>query len=103
VLRMSHGLGSVQREILERLKRARAPITTTALVDEVFGKGTAAAKTSARRALANLKQRGLVHGYPGRPRRWLLVRASKQKGARRHGLVGQLDLFKTKTPVRPRS
>jgi hypothetical protein len=100
---MSHGIGSVQRGILERLKRARAPITTKALVDDVFGKHTASAKTSARRALANLTQRGLVHGYPGRPRRWILVRAAKQKGVRRHGLVGQLDLFKAKAPVHPRS
>ena len=100
---MSHGLGSVQREILERLKRARSPLTTKVLADDVFGKCTVATKTSVRRALANLQERGRVHGYPGRPRRWILVRVSKAKSAQRHGLVGQLDLFKAKAPVRPRS
>ena len=103
MLRMSHGLGAVQRSILERLKRARVPLTTDFLVHEAFGMCTAATKSSARRALANLHKRGLVHGFPGRPRRWILVRHSKQKGARRPGFVGQLDLFIGKAPARPRS
>jgi hypothetical protein len=89
---MSRGHGELQKIVLNRLARTRRALTTLEVVDRVYGRYSKSARSSTLRALHRLGQEGRVHGMPGRPRKWILVRRTRPKD-HRHGLRGQLDLF----------